>query len=498
MAFKGGRLELLVPHMLRGQLLRPFFVRLSLRLGAALGMPAWAKLQFLNSGVSSADLEAVLGRIKSLGSWVDEWQRLGRAHETWGQEAQELGDLPQAGREYLAAAAAYNFAQHVVFMDVGHKRVLHEACVRAYAHAAPLVDPPARPFEVPFRRRIMRGYLRVPPATRGLDRRPPPVAVFFNGTNAVKEELHWWGDALLRRGIAVITFDGPGMGETFHRLSMLAEPRPVAEAILDEIESHPGLDSGAVAFLGLSLGGYLAIRMAAHDPRIKAVAAVSPPYALSVYWNITLAGMRRELAALYNIDEREMGAQIDKITLAGVVGQLRVPLMLAGGGHDHLTPGREAWKIFEEARCEREMVFYPRGGHECFNVLADLRPRLSSWLARQLEPHRAPVRAPSAGGFMARAEREEDGVAWNGHADGHGPSPAEAVDSDFADALSGEIARPIWNPTESPGVPVRWRWPWAVHHGERIEVIERSFPGEPGVAREPARVSSRSGDALAY
>ena len=101
-------------------------------------------------------------------------------------------------------------------------------------------------------------------------------------------------------------------------------------------------------------------------------------------------------------------------------------------------------------------------------------------------------------GTLARAEREEDGVAWNGHADGHGPSPAEAVDSDFADALSGEIARPIWNPTESPGVPVRWRWPWAVHHGERIEVIERSFPGEPGVAREPARVSSRSGDALAY
>src|SRR5437870_5294240 len=60
MAYKGGRLELLVPHMLRGQLLRPGFVRLSLRLGAARAMPSWAKLLFINSGVSLEDLNSVL------------------------------------------------------------------------------------------------------------------------------------------------------------------------------------------------------------------------------------------------------------------------------------------------------------------------------------------------------------------------------------------------------------------------------------------------------
>ncbi|HEY6866288.1 MAG TPA: hypothetical protein VI792_03465, partial [Candidatus Eisenbacteria bacterium] len=143
MAFKGGRLELLVPHLLRGQLLRPGFVRLSLRLGVARQMPAWAKLQFIHSGVSPDELDAVLGRIKSLSSWVEEWQTLGRQHETRGQEAQAVGDLAHAAREYLAASAAYNFAQHVVFLDVNHKRLLHESCVRAYGMAAPLFDPPA-------------------------------------------------------------------------------------------------------------------------------------------------------------------------------------------------------------------------------------------------------------------------------------------------------------------------------------------------------------------
>src|SRR5207344_3177293 len=50
MSVKGGRLEFLVPHLLRSQVLRPRFVRLSLKLGAARQMPRWAKLQFLNCG----------------------------------------------------------------------------------------------------------------------------------------------------------------------------------------------------------------------------------------------------------------------------------------------------------------------------------------------------------------------------------------------------------------------------------------------------------------
>src|SRR5262249_5842358 len=81
-AVKGGRRELLVPHIVRGQLFRPGFVRLSLRLGAARQMPAWAKLQFTNGGVSAEDLDEVLGRVRSLESWVDAWQDLGRRHET--------------------------------------------------------------------------------------------------------------------------------------------------------------------------------------------------------------------------------------------------------------------------------------------------------------------------------------------------------------------------------------------------------------------------------
>src|SRR5436190_15939322 len=211
MQVKGGRLELLVPHMLRGQLLRPGFVRLSLRLGLTRQMPAWAKLQFTNNGITAADLDFVLGRITSLESWVDEWESLGRAHEQAGHDALSLGKTAQAGQRYLWASAAYNFAQYVVFMDPARKKRLHEMCVAAYGRACPRASPPAREFVVEFRRRLVKGALRLPPGEG-----PFPVVVIFNGTNGVKEELHCWSDAYLERGIATVMLDGPGLGQTFH------------------------------------------------------------------------------------------------------------------------------------------------------------------------------------------------------------------------------------------------------------------------------------------
>jgi alpha-beta hydrolase superfamily lysophospholipase len=453
MQVKGGRLELLVPHMLRGQLLRPGFVRLSLRLGLTRQMPAWAKLQFTNNGITPEDLDRVLGRITSLESWVDEWERLGQGHVRAGRTAQASGETAQAAAYFLRASASFNFAQYVVFMDPARKVALHEQCVAAYEAAGPLLRPPVRSFEVEFRKRIVRGSLRLP------DRPGPhPVVAIFNGTNGVKEELHLWSDAFLARGLACVTFDGPGLGQTFHRLGTVAEPRPLGVAIMNHIESIPELDSDAVAYMGLSLGGYAAIRMASYDQRVRCVAAVSPPYSVDVYWNVTLYSMRKELASLYDMSIEEMGRFIPRVTLEHTLPDLKCPLMLASGGHDMITPSDEAERIFAFARCERELVHYPRGAHECFNVLADLRPRMTGWVAGQLARHRATAPRPKRAG---PDPRDAAFVA------------AEAVDPDFADDLAGEGPRIEWHSRqEDRSIAARFSWPWAAER--RVQVIRQT------------------------
>lgn len=465
MQVKGGRLELLVPHMLRGQLLRPGFVRLSLKLGLTRQMPAWAKLQFTNNGITPADLERVLGRITSLEGWADEWERLGRDHERSATEALARGDRTRAGQHWLWAAASYNFAQYVVFIDPARKKQLHEQCVAAYQQGGPLVRFPVQPFEVEFRKRMIRGALRLPEGEG-----PHPVVVLFNGTNGVKEELHAWSEVFLERGIATVTLDGPGLGETFHRLGTVAEPRPLGVALMNHIESRPELDADAVAYVGFSLGGYAAIRMAAHDKRVRCVAAVSPPFSVEVYWDVTLSSMRKELASLYGMTVEEMSPFIPRITLATTLPDLTTPLLLAGGGHDMITPGEEAQRIFATARCERELVYYPRGAHECFNVLSDLRPRLTNWVQKQLTRHRigAPPRPRRAG----PDPRDSVWVA------------AEAVDPDFADDLAGEGPRLEWHESRPiPSLAARFSWPWAAER--QFQVLHQSAPRgqEPSTSR---------------
>jgi hypothetical protein len=190
--------------------------------------------------------------------------------------------------------------------------------------------------------------------------------------------------------------------------------------------------------------------------------------------------MRRELAGLYDMDEREMGASVDRITLRDILPRLRCPLLVAGGGHDLITPGQEAWRIFEGACCERELIYYPDGAHDCFNVLADLRPRVVAWLTRHLETHHA---APST-------ERD------SGAAGDESWMAAEAVDPDFADDLRGDTHRLAWNrvsggdgtpldgETAAPRVtPPARRWPWA---GDRVHT--------PAVIRRMAAALPAAGD----
>ena len=136
--------------------------------------------------------------------------------------------------------------------------------------------------------------------------------------------------------------------------------------------------------------------------------------------------------------------------------------MISGGGHDLITPGTEAWRIFEGARCERELVFYPRGAHDCFNVLADLRPRMVAWLARQLERHHGPLQPG-----RPRVESEPE-AHW--HA-------AEAVDPDFADELLGDVRRIAWRKRESESLPAHWSWRWGPLGRERLEVVHRLAGG---------------------
>ena len=120
----------------------------------------------------------------------------------------------------------------------------------------------------------------------------PSTLVMMNGFDGYAEEIMAFAEHFPCRPFDVVTFDGPGQGHTA-LAGMPLEPRwelPTT-AVLD----YFGLDSAAA--LGVSFGGYLVMRAAAHCPHISHVIAFDMMYQLLDGLTLPLPAPIRPLAA---------------------------------------------------------------------------------------------------------------------------------------------------------------------------------------------------------
>jgi len=121
------------------------------------------------------------------------------------------------------------------------------------------VGPPER---VPFAGGYLPFHRFVPPAPRA-------TVVMFGGFDSYVEDFLPILTTMRDRGFDVVAFEGPGQGGALEDSGIPMTPdwhRPVG-AILDH------LSLSGVTLVGISLGGCLAIRAAAHEPRVRCVVA---------------------------------------------------------------------------------------------------------------------------------------------------------------------------------------------------------------------------------
>ena len=111
--------------------------------------------------------------------------------------------------------------------------------------------------------------------------RPQPGLVFTGPFTGVKEQVvGTYASMLATTGFATLAFDHRGFGESggrpWHEDSQgkLADLR----AAVSFMKSRPEVDPARIGIVGICLGGGYAVRAAAADPRVKAVAAIAGAY----------------------------------------------------------------------------------------------------------------------------------------------------------------------------------------------------------------------------
>src|SRR5262245_58507545 len=332
------------------------------------------------TGVDPNDLRALMTRIDRWDDWCRVWSEEGARHAALGTEAAAKGRRLTAAEAFVRASIYYHCGKHLFADRPDEFRAAHDAMVRCYAKAAPDLDPPIARVEFPYAGVSMVGWLRKP---RGVRR--PAVAVVLPGLDACKEELHAWASAFVERGMAALTLDGPGQGETAFHLPVTHEWGRVLGAVIDVLERRDDVDGQRVGVVGQSLGALYAPLAAAGEPRLKACIANCGPYD----WGQVLPKMPKVSQEVFRVrayaETIEQAYEISKkFTLAGVAQNIKCPLLVVFGAGDRLIAPSEGERLAREARGPSELVVYPEGNHVCFNISYKFRPLTGDWMAEQL------------------------------------------------------------------------------------------------------------------
>jgi pimeloyl-ACP methyl ester carboxylesterase len=98
---------------------------------------------------------------------------------------------------------------------------------------------------------------------------PQPVVILCHGVSSSKDTMAPLATELVRQGIAAVTFDFGGSGESYSRAESQADSVEEAGKVLEWVKQQPGLDGDRIGIAGHSLGGTIALATAIQHPDIQ-------------------------------------------------------------------------------------------------------------------------------------------------------------------------------------------------------------------------------------
>jgi pimeloyl-ACP methyl ester carboxylesterase len=338
----------------------------------------WAG-RFIANGVDYNDFVRTTSAISRWDEWLDAWTSTAEMHMELAETALELGYHRSAGEAYLHAAVSFHFSKFVWVLDPELNRRNTEAAVGAMYAAHQLLDPRAERIEAPLDGSRVVANLRRP-----VEPSPAPLVVLIPGLDSTKEEFYLWEQAFLTRGMATLSLDGPGQGETGFALNIRPDYEVAVSAILDAVADRPELDLERVGAVGVSLGGYYVVRAAAFEPRLKAIAGVSGPFQFGASWE-SMPELTRETIAHHTgaSNEGEARRRAGELNLDGVAEQVGQPCLVVTGERDRVI-GWEETKRIADAVPNSEWVLYADGTHVCNNIPFKYRPLVTDWIRERL------------------------------------------------------------------------------------------------------------------
>jgi pimeloyl-ACP methyl ester carboxylesterase len=229
-------------------------------------------------GTSVGECLSIVNRIADgdPSSWVSEFRKLAEQQEIDGLKRASNKHFISAKDQFLKASNSYRAAEYYTYSYEPIHRELGLKARECFHEAMKYVNHTFESVMIPYKGFRLPVYFMAP----GSEVRKRKTLLIVSGYDGTTEEEYLMrGRPALERGYNVVLFAGPGQMDTLRFFpDAVFEPdfeNPV-KAIVDFSYDHPDVDRERLALLGISFGGYFAVRAAAHEERIKALVANSP------------------------------------------------------------------------------------------------------------------------------------------------------------------------------------------------------------------------------
>jgi alpha-beta hydrolase superfamily lysophospholipase len=234
-------------------------------------------------------------------NWFAEWTALGDRNMA---RARRIRNRQSRGEALLRAHTYYARAAFYLPWNDPKRPASYDLNRRVFYEGLDTLGVAYEKIDVPYGKNTLKAvYYPAPKPANG------PLIVFHGGFDTIVEELYFFlAAAACARGYSVLTFDGPGQGAPLREqgLQFTHEWEKPTSAVLDAyLAAHEQPEK--MVLIGLSLGGYLAPRAAAFEPRIDGVVSYDIGYDIHAAFTAGVPSMFLKLKRM------GLGKLVDKL-----------------------------------------------------------------------------------------------------------------------------------------------------------------------------------------
>jgi esterase FrsA len=319
--------------------------RAASRLGVRFFLPELFRLRYANMGGLDPDIfTRQLGALKSFKerAWCGYWNAIASEYEAEAEKLlREGGDTGKEEAQDRFIKAITYFTVSAFPGDTPMRMDAYRKAAQLFEQTVPMFDERMEKTTISIAGEKVEGYLRFPEGEEKC-----PLVVVTNGLEGTIQEIALPLLAYQDADVGVFLMEMPGTYA--YKQPMSGASDAIYNGVIDHLAAHPRVDSGRIAMVGTSFGGYWSARMAAVNPDLFCAVACGAPLHYAFGPANSLGTPEIIVSVLKKVTGADsladMGARLGELSFVknDLFRRIDIPLLVINGDNDTLLGTRDS------------------------------------------------------------------------------------------------------------------------------------------------------------